>query len=119
MIWPGILSGHVTSCQKLISGSCEKVFQSIQDRLITKKDAAFLFKHQAMKDQATSRQAPSVKLSSCISPDYVLKTDLTERYNYEYKRSFKNSGRFKLSPPRCPDGRMVYQQQNARLERIS
>ena len=26
---------------------CEKFFQSIQDRLITKKDAAFLFKHQA------------------------------------------------------------------------
>ena len=29
--------------------SCEKFFQSIQDRLITKKDAAFLFKHQAAK----------------------------------------------------------------------
>ena len=27
--------------------SCEKFFQTIQDRLITKKDAAFLFKHQA------------------------------------------------------------------------
>jgi len=38
---------------------CEKFFQSIQDRLITKKDAAFLFKQQADKLQATSskRQA--------------------------------------------------------------
>ena len=39
---------------------CEKFFQSIQqDRLITKKDAAFLFKQQADKHQATSskRQA--------------------------------------------------------------
>ena len=26
---------------------CEKFFQTIQDRLITKKDAAFLFKQQA------------------------------------------------------------------------
>ena len=26
---------------------CEKFFQSIQDRLITKKDAAFFFKRQA------------------------------------------------------------------------
>jgi hypothetical protein len=25
----------------------------------------------------------------------VLKIDLTERYNYEYKRSIKTSGRFK------------------------
>ena len=35
---------------------CEKFFQSIQDRLITKKDAAFLFKHQASssKHQAAS-----------------------------------------------------------------
>jgi hypothetical protein len=37
---------------------CEKFFQSIQDRLITKKDAAFLFKHQAMKEK---QQASSVK----------------------------------------------------------
>ena len=37
---------------------CDKFFQSIQDRLITKKDAAFLFKHQAMKEkqQATSHK---------------------------------------------------------------
>jgi hypothetical protein len=36
---------------------CEKFFQSIQDRLITKKDAAFLFKHQAAsrKRQATGK----------------------------------------------------------------
>jgi len=34
---------------------CEKFFQTIQDRLITKKDAAFLFKHQAssIKPQAS------------------------------------------------------------------
>ena len=42
---------------------CEKFFQTIQDRLITKKDAAFLFKHQATstKPQASStkRQAPA------------------------------------------------------------
>ena len=37
---------------------CEKFFQSIQDRLITKKDAAFLFKHQAASDK---QQASSVK----------------------------------------------------------
>jgi len=34
---------------------CEKFFQSIQDRLITKKDAAFLFKRQAT---STKLQAP-------------------------------------------------------------
>tara|TARA_R100001129_G_scaffold170629_1_gene140250 strand:+ start:55 stop:225 length:171 start_codon:yes stop_codon:yes gene_type:complete len=28
---------------------CEKFFQSIQDRLITKKDAAFLFKKESKK----------------------------------------------------------------------
>ena len=35
---------------------CEKFFQTIQDRLITKKDSAFLFKQQAAsgKPQATS-----------------------------------------------------------------
>ena len=38
---------------------CEKFFRSIQDRLITKKDAAFLFKHQAASHK---RQAPSFKL---------------------------------------------------------
>jgi len=39
---------------------CEKFIQSIQDRLITKKDAAFLFKHQASstKPQASSLTAP-------------------------------------------------------------
>ena len=36
--------------------SCEKFFQSIQDRLITKKDAAFLFKQQA---PSCKRQAAS------------------------------------------------------------
>ena len=35
---------------------CEKFFQSIQDRLITKKDAAFLFKQQA---PSCKRQAAS------------------------------------------------------------
>ena len=34
--------------------SCEKFFQTIQDRLITKKDAAFLFKQQA---SSTKQQA--------------------------------------------------------------
>ena len=45
------------------------------------------------KPQASSNKRG--KLDNCLSPDYVLKTDLTERYNYEYKRSFKNCGRFK------------------------
>jgi len=36
--------------------SCEKFIQSIQDRLITKKDAAFLFKQQA---SSSKQQAPS------------------------------------------------------------
>ena len=40
---------------------CEKFFQSIQDRLITKKDAAFLFKHETMKEK---QQAASVKLQA-------------------------------------------------------
>jgi len=39
--------------------SCRKFLNSIQDRLITKKDAAFLFKHQAA---SSKRQAPSSKL---------------------------------------------------------
>tara|TARA_Y100001963_G_scaffold74444_1_gene103433 strand:- start:230 stop:412 length:183 start_codon:yes stop_codon:yes gene_type:complete len=30
---------------------CEKFFQTIQDRLITKKDASFLFRHQADKQK--------------------------------------------------------------------
>ena len=42
---------------------CEKFFQSIQDRLITKKDAAFLFKHQAMKEK---QQAASNKPRALI-----------------------------------------------------
>ena len=45
---------------------CEKFFQTIQDRLITKKDAAVLFKLQApsTKHQAASnKQLTSVKLS--------------------------------------------------------
>ena len=42
---------------------CEKFFQSIQDRLITKKDAAFLFKHQAMKEK---QQAASNKPQALI-----------------------------------------------------
>ena len=36
---------------------CEKFFQSIQDRLITKKDAAFLFKKEA---SSSKRQASSL-----------------------------------------------------------
>jgi len=38
---------------------CEKFFRSIQDRLITKKDAAFLFKLQA---PSSKPQASSFKL---------------------------------------------------------
>ena len=43
---------------------CDKFFQSIQDQLITKKDAAFLFKHQAMKEkqQAASNKRQAVPL---------------------------------------------------------
>ena len=57
---------------------CEKFFQSIQDRLITKKDAEFLFKHQAASNsepQATSnkQQATSNKL----------------RQNVQFKKKFK------------------------------
>ena len=39
---------------------CEKFFQSIQDRLITKKDAAYLIKQQATstKPQASSLTEP-------------------------------------------------------------
>tara|TARA_R110002073_G_scaffold166400_2_gene323041 strand:+ start:81 stop:287 length:207 start_codon:yes stop_codon:yes gene_type:complete len=36
---------------------CKKFFQSIQDRLITKKDAAFLFKHQA----SSAKQIKKIK----------------------------------------------------------
>ena len=42
---------------------CEKFLQSIQDRLITKKDAAYLFKHQA-----TSRKHEARKRSSLTGP---------------------------------------------------
>ena len=53
------------------------------------------FKELSNKQQASSNkpQATSVKLSHCGSRVHVLKIDLTERYNYEYKRSFKNCGR--------------------------
>ena len=39
---------------------CRKFFNSIQHMLITKKDAAFLFKHRAT---SRKRQATSAKLS--------------------------------------------------------
>ena len=39
--------------------SCRKFLNSIQDRLITKKDAAFLFKHQATSAKLDKQQAPS------------------------------------------------------------
>ena len=38
---------------------CEKFFQSIQDRMITKKDAAYLFKHQATSAKLDKLQASS------------------------------------------------------------
>ncbi len=42
--------------------SCEKFFQTIQDRLITKKDAAVLFKQQAAssKPQASSNKLDKI-----------------------------------------------------------
>ena len=45
---------------------CEKFFQSIQDRLITKKDAAFLFKHQAAsnKRQAVQLHKPGLRVKN-------------------------------------------------------
>ena len=45
---------------------CEKFFQSIQDRLITKKDAAFLFKHQASsnKRQAVALWKPGIRVKN-------------------------------------------------------
>ena len=45
---------------------CDKFFQSIQDRLITKKDAAFLFKHQAAsnKRQASSLHKPGRRVKN-------------------------------------------------------
>jgi hypothetical protein len=74
-IWPGILSGLMASCRP-VTWRAVKSF---------------------LKSWATSNkpQATSVKLSHCGSRVHVLKIDLTERYNYEYKRSFKNCGRFK------------------------
>jgi hypothetical protein len=39
--------------------SCEKFLNSIQDRLITKKDAAFLFKQQASSAKLDKQQAAS------------------------------------------------------------
>ena len=52
-------------------------------------------KHQAAssKPQASSRKHRFKK--TCTNPEHVLKIDLTERYNYEYKRCIKTSGRFK------------------------
>ena len=38
---------------------CRKFFEGIQHMLITKKEAAFLFKHRATSDK---RQAPGYKL---------------------------------------------------------
>ena len=45
---------------------CEKFFQTIQDRLITKKDAAFLFKHQASsnKRQAVQLHKPGLRVKN-------------------------------------------------------
>ena len=45
---------------------CEKFFQTIQDRLITKKDAAFLFKHQAAsnKRQAVALWKPGIRVKN-------------------------------------------------------
>jgi len=45
---------------------CDKFFQSIQDRLITKKDAAFLFKHQASsnKRQAVALWKPGIRVKN-------------------------------------------------------
>ena len=51
------------------------------------------FKELSDKQQASSVSNKRDKLVSCGSPVSVLKIDLTERYNYEYKRSFKNCGR--------------------------
>jgi hypothetical protein len=39
--------------------SCRKFLNSIQDRLITKKDAAYLFKHQATSAKLDKLQASS------------------------------------------------------------
>ena len=42
--------------------SCEKFFQSIQDRLITKKDAAALFKLQAPSSKQEKFLTPTKSL---------------------------------------------------------
>ena len=52
---------------------CEKFFQSIQDRLITKKDAAFLFKHQAASDK--------LQASSCKKQLHKVGTRVKNRFN--------------------------------------
>ena len=44
--------------------SCRKFLNSIQDRLITKKDAAFLFKHQA---SSSKLQASSLKKDTIMN----------------------------------------------------
>jgi hypothetical protein len=50
------------------------------------------FKELSTKQQALKRQATSAtSWSHCGSLVSGLKIDLTERYNYEYTRSFKNS----------------------------
>ena len=43
---------------------CEKFFQSIQDKLITKKDASFLFRHQADKQREREGGPEGHKLAS-------------------------------------------------------
>ena len=62
---------------------CEKFFQTIQDRLITKKDAAYLYKHQATshKQQAASNkpQAASLEeLDSTVDWNKLIDTLKTE-----------------------------------------
>ena len=43
---------------------CEKFFQTIQDRLITKKDASFLFRHQADKQKKVDKQSASAYIGN-------------------------------------------------------
>ncbi len=52
---------------------CEKFFQTIQDRLITKKDAAYLFKHQAT---STKRQASSLTAAGPGDSNRIIKENL-------------------------------------------
>ena len=49
----------------------------------------------AWRPKRQKPQATSWFKKTCTNPVHVLKIDLTERYNYEYKRSIKTSGRFK------------------------